>query len=115
LKFRSKFKYDKISGFLPYLCNPRSITIKYWPQEVTSSKLGKRPLRDYETAFCLPLALMVLVEKICKDLVIFSGFPLPVWKIFGTTESGKQNLKFILTKKLTCHLYKKKTILCVLN
>jgi hypothetical protein len=36
---------------------------KYWSQEVASNKLEKGPLRDYETALCLFLALMVL-EKI---------------------------------------------------
>jgi hypothetical protein len=37
---------------------------KYRSQEVASNKLEKGPLRDYETAFCLLLALMVLEKKI---------------------------------------------------
>jgi hypothetical protein len=40
---------------------------KYQSQEVASNKLEKGPLRDYETAFCLLLALMVLGKKIFKD------------------------------------------------
>jgi hypothetical protein len=47
---------------------------KYRSQEVASNKLEKGPLRDYETGFCSPLALMVLVKKIFKDLAMFFGF-----------------------------------------
>jgi hypothetical protein len=40
---------------------------KYRSQEVASNKLEKGPLRDYETAFCSVLALMVLEKKIFED------------------------------------------------
>jgi hypothetical protein len=43
---------------------------------VTGSCFGQnweRSLRHYETAFCSPLALMVL-EKILKDLAMFLSF-----------------------------------------
>jgi hypothetical protein len=40
---------------------------KYQSQEVASNKLEKGPPRDYETAFCSVLALMVLEKKIFKD------------------------------------------------
>jgi hypothetical protein len=40
---------------------------KYQSQEVASNKLEKGLLRDYETAFCSVLALMVLQKKIFKD------------------------------------------------
>jgi hypothetical protein len=53
--------------------------------------LRKDLLRDYETTFCSPLALMVL-EKIVKKFTIFSGFTLPVRKIFGIQESFEHNL-----------------------
>jgi hypothetical protein len=48
---------------------------KYQSQEVASNKLEKGPLRDYETAFCLPLTLTVL-EKIFKEFAVFTGFCL---------------------------------------
>jgi hypothetical protein len=38
------------------------------------NKLEKGPLRDYETGFCLPLALTVLEKKIFKYLAMFFGF-----------------------------------------
>jgi DNA-binding MltR family transcriptional regulator len=47
---------------------------KYWSQEFASNKLEKGPLRDYETGFCLHLALTVLEKKIFKDLAMFFGF-----------------------------------------
>jgi hypothetical protein len=49
---------------------------KYWSQEVASTKLEKRPLRDYETDFCSLLALTVLEKKKFKDLAIFEVFGL---------------------------------------
>jgi hypothetical protein len=36
--------------------------------------VGKHCLRDYETGFCLPLALTVLEKKIFKDLAMFFKF-----------------------------------------
>jgi hypothetical protein len=36
-------------------------------QEIASKELEKELLRDYETAFCSVLALMVLGKKIVKD------------------------------------------------
>jgi hypothetical protein len=44
---------------------------KNWSQEDASNELEKEPLRDYETAFCSPLAHMVLQKKIFKDLAMF--------------------------------------------
>jgi hypothetical protein len=38
------------------------------------NKLEKGLLRDYETAFCSVLALMVLGKKIFEDKAIFGGF-----------------------------------------
>jgi hypothetical protein len=54
---------------------------KYRSQEVALNKLEKKPLIDFKTAFCSPVALSVL-EKIFKDLASFRGFSLPVRKIF---------------------------------
>jgi hypothetical protein len=51
---------------------------KNWSQEDSSNKLEKEPLRDYKTAFCLPLAHTVLQKKICKDLAMFLDF----WPMF---------------------------------
>jgi hypothetical protein len=51
---------------------------KNWSQEDASNKLEKEPLREYETAFCSPLAHMVLQKKILKDLAMFLGF----WPMF---------------------------------
>jgi hypothetical protein len=56
------------------------------------NKLEKGPLRDYETGFCSPVALMVLV-KIFKDFMFFPGFSLPVQKIFKIFEPLEQILK----------------------
>jgi hypothetical protein len=39
----------------------------YRSQEVALNKLEKGLLRDYETAFCSVLALMVLEKKIFKN------------------------------------------------
>jgi hypothetical protein len=36
-------------------------------QEIASNALEKELLRDYETAFCSVLALMILAKKIFKD------------------------------------------------
>jgi hypothetical protein len=47
---------------------------KYRSQEVASNKFGKRPIRDYETAFYSPLALLVLKKKIFKEFAVFTGF-----------------------------------------
>jgi hypothetical protein len=41
-----------------------ALSEKYQSQEVASNKFEKGPLRDYGTAFCSPLALMVLEKKI---------------------------------------------------
>jgi hypothetical protein len=35
-------------------------------------KLENRPIRDYETAFCLPVALRDLEKKILKDVAFFT-------------------------------------------
>jgi hypothetical protein len=43
---------------------------KYRSQEVASNKLEKGPLGDYETAFCLLLALMVLIKKFLIKLFL---------------------------------------------
>jgi hypothetical protein len=86
LKFRSKVIFENIFQFLGYdflypvntifVLKPivkklLSIEIvifhKYQSQEVASNKFEKGPLRDYETAFCSLLALMVLEKKIFKD------------------------------------------------
>jgi hypothetical protein len=40
---------------------------KYQSQEVASNKLKKGLLRDYETAFCSVVALMVLEKKKFKN------------------------------------------------
>jgi hypothetical protein len=66
---------------------------KYQSQEVASNKLEKGPLRDYETAFCSVLALMVLEKKIFKDKAIFCSFSLPVRKLLGISEPYEQILK----------------------
>jgi hypothetical protein len=50
-----------------------ALSKKYRSQEVASNKLEKRPLRDYKTGFCSPVALMVL-EKIFKDFAFFPSF-----------------------------------------
>jgi hypothetical protein len=50
-----------------------ALSEKYWSQEVASNKLEKGLLRDYESAFCSILALMVL-GKIFKDKPIFEVF-----------------------------------------
>jgi hypothetical protein len=46
---------------------------KYWSQEVASNKLEKGPHRDYETAFCSPVAFTVL-KKIFKEFAVFTSF-----------------------------------------
>jgi hypothetical protein len=45
-------------------------------QEDASNKLENKPLRDYETAFCSPLAHTVLQKKINKDLLMFLRWPM---------------------------------------
>jgi hypothetical protein len=47
----------------------------------------------YGTAFCLILPLIVLEDKIFKDLAIFGSFSLPVWKLFRIPEPYEQILK----------------------
>jgi hypothetical protein len=46
---------------------------KYWSQEVVSNKLEKGAHRDYETAFCSPVAFMVL-KRIFKEFAVFYMF-----------------------------------------
>jgi hypothetical protein len=41
-----------------------ALSEKYQSPEVASNKLEERPHRDYETAFCLPRAFMLLEKKI---------------------------------------------------
>jgi hypothetical protein len=55
--------------------------------------LEKGPLGDYETGFCLPVALTVLEKEIFKEFAIFPSFSLPVRKIFRISELREQILK----------------------
>jgi hypothetical protein len=41
-----------------------ALSEKYNSQEFASNKLEKRPLQDFKTVFCSPVAFMVLVKKI---------------------------------------------------
>jgi hypothetical protein len=52
----------------------RSITGNYRSLEVASNKREKGPHKDYETAFCSPLAFTVLEKKIFKEFAVFTGF-----------------------------------------
>jgi hypothetical protein len=61
------------------------ITEKIWSQEDASNKLKTEPLRDYKTAFCSPLAHMVLQKKICKGLAMILDF----WPMFDLKTKAK--------------------------
>jgi hypothetical protein len=43
-------------------------------RKLPRTNLRKDLIRDYETAFCLPLGLMVLEKKIFKEFAVFTGF-----------------------------------------
>jgi hypothetical protein len=56
------------------------------------NKHKKGTFRDYETVFCSPVVLMVLEQKIFKDLANFPGFSLLVSKVFRILEQCDQIL-----------------------
>jgi hypothetical protein len=47
-----------------------ALSEKHRSQDVASNKLEKGPLRDYDTAFCLPLALIVWNKKVFKEFAV---------------------------------------------
>jgi hypothetical protein len=62
---------------------------KYRSQEVASNKLENGPHRDYETAFCSPLAFMVLKKKVFQEFTVFTGF----WPKYDLERRSRSNLE----------------------